>query len=283
MELKDLIALIVLAVFGSIGIFFAVRSIVRDLKTQEGCSGCDGVCTTNGGYCPRHPGHKAKPDRSLLFQLTDPEAGDSIPARAGTIIAVCCDNKHYVTSLRNMRYAILYSVTKNGINNKRMLSIGDMSLEKQLHELKKARVNVLLAARVTAKEQETVTKAPLVLLPTYDWKPDLAIGTYFQSSAKAVDLEQVRVFAAVEDRMKKAYRRYPYAPGATLMRWSGTSLIYATMVTLIVCWVLIMLGHHTTFLSAMIAICFFVQAVSAGIVMKSEKIAKKKKKAMGLS
>lgn len=267
------IALILFIIWGVIALIMALKSAIEDFKTQEGCAGCNGVCTTNGGYCPRRRDHKPKPDRKMLWEMAD-ENGKAGNLN-GKIIAVCCNNQSKVTSFGKMRYLMLYYVNRRGIDHKKLMSLADISQEKQIGELKKNRISMVLAARVKPQEQEMLRQEGIVLSICYDQEPDKVIDTFFSSRLKRAEVKDFRLLSMFVRRIRESYKTYPGAPLATALRWISTTLIYGTLLTVIICAVAVMAGHSGNLVYGTTFFAIILQAVSAGIWFKAEDIAKK--------
>lgn len=267
------IALILFIIWGFIALIMALKSAIEDFKTQEGCAGCNGVCTTNGGYCPRRRDHKPKPDRKMLWEMAD-ENGKAGNLN-GKIIAVCCNNQSKVTSFGKMRYLMLYYVNRRGIDHKKLMSLADISQEKQIGELKKNRISMVLAARVKPQEQEMLRQEGIVLSICYDQEPDKVIDTFFSSRLKRAEVKDFRLLSMFVRRIRESYKTYPGAPLATALRWISTTLIYGTLLTVIICAVAVMAGQGGNLVYGTTFFAIILQAVSAGIWFKAEDIAKK--------
>lgn len=273
MNTFNIIGIILVAIFVAIIAYFAIKSMADDIRTQEGCAGCNGVCTRNGGYCPRKKDHRPKPSKKILWELSSSDG--QADRLSGKIIAVCCNKYQKVTSLRNMHYMILYRVGRNGINSRKLFSIGDISREKQLREIKKEHVNLILAARVSQEEQEKLSKEGLILMTVYDPMPDQAIDSFFKSDLKRADLRQTRLVSMIIGRMKESYQRYPDMPGATLLHRIGTTFVYLSVVGVIICGFSLAFGLHPALFRGLLAIVVLIQAAAAGMVIKSEDMVKK--------
>lgn len=267
------VVLIIFIIFGAIALIVSIKSIVDDFRTQEGCAGCDGVCTRNGGYCPRRRDHKPRPQQKLIWQMEENAGAGNLK---GKIIAVCCNNQSKVTSFGKVRYIMLYYVNQHGISRKKLLSLADIPQDKQITELKRNRVNLVLAARVRQEEQEMLRKEGMILSICYDQDPDKVIDTFFASRLKRVQVKDFRLLSMIVNRMKESYKSYPGARAATVLRWIATTVIYATVVTAVVCVVVFAAGHTGNALYATFFASVMIQAAACGVFFKSENMAKKK-------
>lgn len=266
------VALILFIVFAAIALIAAIKSVADDIRTQEGCAGCNGVCTTNGGYCPRRRDHKPKPQQKMLWEMS----GDGAGNMKTRVIAVCCNNQSKVTSFGKMRYMMLYIVNRRGISSKKLFSLADIPQDKQIAEMKKNRINVVLAARVKPEEQERLRKEGMVLSICYEREPDQVIDTFFASRLRRVEVKDIRLLSMIAGRMKESYKSYPGAPMATALRWFATTVIYATVVIAVVCIVAFAAGHTGNVLYGTFFISVMAQAAACGVFFKSEDLAKKK-------
>lgn len=268
------VALILFIVFAVIAVIAAIKSVADDIRTQEGCAGCNGVCTTNGGYCPRRRDHKPRPQQKMLWEMSGEGAGaGNMKTR---VIAVCCNNQSKVTSFGKMRYMMLYIVNRRGISSKKLLSLADIPQDRQIAEMKKNRVNVVLAARVLPEEQEKLREEGMILSICYEREPDQVIDTFFESSLQRVQVKDIRLLSMIVRRMKESYKSYPDAPLATALRWLSTTVIYASVVIAVACIVVFAAGHTGNVLYGTFFVTVMVQAAACGVFFKSEDLAKKK-------
>lgn len=268
MNASTLIVLIILIAVIALAVYFSVRSSIEDFRTEEGCKGCAGLCTTNGGYCPRKDKYHSRPPKQLYYRLKKEEAAKKMYTTA----AVCINENREVCSFSDKKYMMIYRVNGEGITSRKLLSFDSLSHEKQMKLMKDNHVKKIAASGFSDAEVKTLNyNDGLETSIVKSGSPDTAVGEMLGNSYERVT-PNLTFSETIKYRLKHLYRKYPDA-GTTILGAVGTTCLLATFAAVAVFIILLLLPGHVISRNLGAGVIFFsvfLQLVSYLIIAKCD-------------